>query len=149
VHEVPLRVGAGRVHVEPAVAVEVSAGPGHAVGARLRARLPRHVEETPSAVVVVQVLQAEVVGDQEVGEPVAVVVGEEPRERPARHAGETPGPGRVREAAVPVVQIEVILAPVVGVVRRVGHLAVVVAGHADEEIQVPVAVHVGERGLSA
>ena len=77
---------------------------------------------------------------------VLVVVLEERRERPARHAREAPGLRGVGEVAVAVVQVEEVLAAVVGVERRVGHLRVVVAGHADEEVEVAVAVHVGERG---
>ena len=46
---------------------------------------------------------------------------------------------------VPVVQVQEVLAAVVGVEGRIGHLVVVVAGDADEEVEVAVAVHVGER----
>ena len=45
-----------------------------------------------------------------------------------------------------VVQVEEVLAAVIGVEGGVGHLRVVVAGHADEEIEVPVAIHVREGG---
>ena len=123
VEEVPLRVGAGRVEVGPAVAVEVRPGAGHAVGARLRAGLLRDVLEALAAVVAVEVLQAEVVGREQVLVAVLVVVLEERRERPARHAREAPGVRGVGEVAVAVVQVEEVLAAVVGVERRVGHLA--------------------------
>ncbi len=146
VEEVPLRVGAGRVEVGPAVAVEVGPRARHAVRARLRSGLLRDVDEALSVFVVVQVLQPEVVGRHQVFVAVLVVVLEERRERPARHPFEAPGLRGVGEVAVAVVQVQKVLAAVVGVEGGVGHLRVVVAGHAHEEIEVPVAVDVGESG---
>ena len=146
VEEIPLRVRAGRVKVEKAVAVEIRPGGGHAVGADSRPGLLRDVLEAAAAGVAVEVLEAEVVRDEKVRPPVPVVVGEERRERPARRLVDSPGGPGVGEMAVPVVDVEAVGPAVVGVVGRVGHLVVVVARHAHEEVEVSVAVHVGEGG---
>ncbi len=144
VEEVPLRVRARRVDVGPAVAVVVRPRARHAVRAGERAGLLRHVLESP-AEVAVEVLQAEVVGRHEILAAVLVIVLEEGGERPARFIADSPGLRRVGEAAMAVVQIENIRAPVLRVEGRVRHLAVVIARDRDEEIEVPVAVDVGER----
>ena len=145
VEEAPLRVRARRVEVHPAVAVEVAPRGGHPVAAVLDSELRRHVLEALPVDVPVEVLQAEVVRHDEVGAAVAVEVGEEARERPARGLRDTPFGRRVAEMALPVPEEQSVPPPVVRVERRVGHLSVVVAGAADEEVEVAVAVHVRER----
>ena len=96
--------------------------------------------------VAVEILQAEVVRRQEVVAAVLVVVLEEGGERPARLVGDAPGLRGVGESAVAVVQVQEVRAPVLRVEGGVGHLAVVVAGDRDEEIEVAVAVDVRESG---
>ena len=74
--ERPLGVAAGRVEVEPSVAVEVSPCRGHSIRPILHAGAPGDVDEALSRVVSIEVLHSEVVRDDEVGPPIAVVVGE-------------------------------------------------------------------------
>ena len=144
--EVPLRLAARRVQIEPAVPVEVGDRGRHSVGANLRVGGVGDVHEAVSPIVVVEIFQAEVVRDEQIGPAVAVVVGEEGGKRPAGRLRDSPGLAHVREVAVPVVQEQKARASVVGVVRRIGHLSVVVARDANEEVQIPVSVDVGERG---
>ncbi len=146
VQEVPLRVRAGRVEVGPAVAVEIRPGSRHSVRADGCPGFLGDVLEALAPDVAIQVLEAEVVGGEQVHAAVLVVVLKQARQRPARHAREPPRADDVGEVALAVVQEQEILAAVVGGERRIRHLAPVVARDCDEEVEVAVPVQVGERG---
>jgi hypothetical protein len=145
VDEPPLRIGAGRVQVEVAVAVEIGPRARHPIGPSFDSRSPGHVVEAASFVPI-QAFQSEVICHEKIGPAVAVVVGEEGGKRPARVLVQAPRGRGVPEMAVAVVEIEMVGPSVARVVGGIGHLVVVVPGDAHEKIEIPVAVHVGEGG---
>ena len=137
-------VHVGHEEVEVAVAVDVAPGDPHAGAAVDDAGRGRPLAEGAVALVVVEGVLPELVGDVEVGPAVVVVVGPGGGHAPARVA-DACVPGDVGEGAVAVVAVERAGDAVGGRVVGPRRGRLLVAHAHDVEVEEAVAVVVGDR----